>query len=252
MRKLFSILALLICIVASAQVPVPELWGVRVHDESNILSDAVEHELEAKLKMHEDSTSNQIAILIIPTLGGYPVEQYTLEVVEKWKLGTAKNDNGVLLFIAVDDRKVRIEVGQGLEGVLTDVTTSRIIRNDLAPLFRQSRYEEGVQAAVDGILRAIAGEYKSEETPKSRGRGGSLVPFIIIIVILVLLAGGRRRGGGGRNSRGGGYYGGGWSGGSGWFGGLGGFGGGGGGGFGGGGFSGGGGSFGGGGSSGSW
>jgi uncharacterized protein len=254
MKKILLIIILLIPVLADAQPEIPKLWGVRVHDQAGILSEAFEHQLEAQLKMHEDSTSNQIAILIIRTLDGYPMEDYTFKVVKESKLGTEKNDNGVLLFIAHEDHKVRIEVGHGLEGVLTDALTSRIIRNELAPQFRQSNFEGGVQAAVDAIIKGTAGEYVSEERPTDSGRrgGGSIVPFIIIILILLFLSGGGRRGG--RNRRGGGY-GGGWSAGSGWFGGMGGFGGGfgggGGGGFGGG-FSGGGGSFGGGGSSGSW
>jgi uncharacterized protein len=245
MKKLFLLCLLVLPLLANAQPKIPELWA-RVHDEAGILSEPFIHQIESQLKMHEDSTTNQIAILTIETLDDYPMEDYTIAVVEKWKLGKADKDNGVLIFIAVRDRKVRIEVGHGLEGVLTDALCNRIIRNELAPHFRQNNYEAGIQAVVTSIIKAIGGEYEAEErasdqqAPRS---SGSILPFIIILIIILLIS---RRRGGGR----GGYRGGGWSAGSGWFGG-GGFGGGGGG-FGGGGFSGGGGSFGGGGSSGSW
>ena len=122
------------CIVV-AQKPIPELWGLHVHDEAKILSQQTVDLLENQLKVYEDSTSNQIAILIITSLEGASLEEYSLRVAEKWKLGQKDKDNGVLLFIAVDDHKMRIETGYGLEGVLTDALCSRIIRNEMAPKF---------------------------------------------------------------------------------------------------------------------
>jgi len=248
MNKIFILLFFLAAtagLYAQTMPPVPELWNTRIHDETGkVISSGFASQLEMRLKAHEDSTGNQIAVLVINTLGGYPLEDYTLKVVEKWKLGQAKNDNGILLFVALDDRKVRIEVGEGLEGVLPDALCNQIIRNEMAPAFRQQNYEAGVAAAADAILKAIAGEYKADPVGRRKSRrGGSVLPFLIILGIIILIS--RLRGGG--SNRGGG-----WSAGSGWYGGgFGGFsGGGGGGGFGG--FSGGGGSFGGGGSSGSW
>lgn len=165
-KRLAFILIFFLCIVhlGVAQKTVPELWGHRVHDDAKVLRAETIDEVEKKLKLHEDSTSNQIAILIIPSLDGEPIEAYSIRVVEKWKLGTAKNDNGVLLLIAVDDRAMRIEVGQGLEGVLTDAICSRIIRNEMAPRFRNNDYDGGVTAAVDAIINTIAGEYSAGET----------------------------------------------------------------------------------------
>jgi uncharacterized protein len=249
-------LLLILSFFAFSQPAIPELWGTRIHDESHVLSQDFVSRLEQYLKSGEDSTSNQIAVLVIPTLDDYPIEDYTLKVSEKWKLGQKGKDNGVLLFVAIDDRKVRIEVGYGLEGVLTDALSSQIIRNELAPYFRQGNYEQGIAAAVQAISKAIRGEYKAEvQTSRGSGRKGkgSLLPFLIVVGVLFLLSVMR---GGGR--KGGGRSGGGWSSRGGWFpmgGGFlggGGFGGGGGGGGGFGGFSGGGGGFGGGGSSGSW
>jgi uncharacterized protein len=150
-----------------AQKAVPELWGIRVHDDAHALKQETVDQLERELKTYEDSTSNQIAILIVQSLDGDVLEEYSLRVAEKWKLGTKNKDNGVLLLIAVDDHKMRIEVGQGLEGVLTDAQSNRIIRNEMAPEFRRGDYDAGVKAGINGIVKAIAGEYKAEETDAS-------------------------------------------------------------------------------------
>lgn len=243
MKKLIILNLLFLPLLSLAQLPVPELWGIRVHDEAKVLSPVFVNQLEQQLKQFEDSTSNQIAILIVPSLQGEVIEEYTLKVLKDWKLGTEKNDNGVLLFIAINDRKARIEVGYGLEGPLPDAIASQIIRNELAPYFRQDNYEGGVQAATNAILKAIAGEYHADSTPvrKRRTRGGSFLGTLIVLIVVIIISRIRNRG-----NRGGG-----WSSGAGWYGGFGSRGGGGGG-FGGGGFSGGGGGFGGGGSSGSW
>jgi uncharacterized protein len=245
MNKRFLCIALLLPLLAHSQVQIPELWGTRIHDEAKILSSSTVSQLELALKAHEDSTSNQIAILIIPTLQGQPIEDFTFRVAEQWKLGQGDKDNGVLRLIAVEDRQMRIEVGEGLEGVLPDAICNQIIRNEMAPHFRQNDYDGGVRAGVIAIIQAIGGEYQAEKTPARRGgKGGSLWGTLIIMLIILLINWIRGGGRGGNMRRRG------WSGGAGWYGG--GFSGGGSGGFGGGGFSGGGGGFSGGGSSGSW
>ena len=244
MKKHFVFLFLLFPFFAFGQLRVPELWGIRVHDDAKILSPAFVNQLEQQLKTYEDSTSNQIAVLTVPSLEGEVIEEYTLKVSEHWKLGQAKNDNGVLLFIAVNDRKVRIEVGEGLEGPLPDAICNQIIRNEMAPYFRQDNYEGGVSAAVTSIIKAIGGEYVADATPvkQRRTRGGSFIGSLIVLIIIIIISSIRNRGNrGGGWSSGAGWYGGGLSGrsgGGGWSGG--------------GGFSGGGGGFSGGGSSGSW
>ena len=152
---------------AFAQKAVPELWGQRVHDEAHVLQQATVDQLEKNLRTYEDSTSNQIAILIVQSLDDDVIENYSIRVVEKWKLGQKGKDNGVLLLIAVDDHKMRIEVGQGLEGVLTDAQSSRIIRNEIAPAFRRNDYDAGVTAGIDAIIKAIGGEYKADDIDPS-------------------------------------------------------------------------------------
>jgi uncharacterized protein len=149
---------------ALAQKPIPELWGLQVHDEAKVLSQQTADMLENRLRAFEDSTSNQIAILIVRSLDGEPIEEYSLRVAEKWKLGQESKDNGVLLLISVDDRKMRIEAGYGLEGVLTDALCSRIIRNEIAPHFRKDDYDGGVTAGIDAIISGIGGEYTADDT----------------------------------------------------------------------------------------
>lgn len=189
MKKTFiPFLLLLLSQLSFAQRAVPELWGHRVHDDAHILSQGFVDGLEAKLKQHEDSTGNQIAVLIISSLEGDEVEDFSLRVAEAWKLGGKENDNGVLLLIVVDDRKMRIEVGTGLEGVLTDALTNQIIRNEIAPAFRDANYEGGVNAGVQAIIAGIGNEYKldSSASPGVQGSGEEMGLTERIIVGLVI------------------------------------------------------------------
>lgn len=180
MTRFFSLTFLVFCFqLTFAQKAIPELWGMRVHDEAKVMSSAAVDQLENQLKAYEDSTTNQIAVLVVSSLDGDVLEEYSLRVAEKWKLGQAERDNGVLLLIAINDRKMRIEVGEGLEGVLTDALSNRIIRNEIAPEFRRGDYEAGVLAGVNGIISAIGGEYTSAdfdgENASEELTGGALI-----------------------------------------------------------------------------
>jgi uncharacterized protein len=241
----FALLFFFAPLLCLGQLGIPEQAGRWVHDEANILSESTEASLESMIRVHRDSTSNQIGVLTIPSLQGEILEEYSMKVVEKWVPGQKEKDNGVLVLIVVDDRKIRIEVGYGLEGVLTDALSSRIHRNEMTPYFRQGDYDSGVKAGVAAIIKAIKGEYKNDDPPQRR-RSSKRSPFVTILILIVIFILLSRRGRGGRG--GGGY----WSSGSGWVGPMGGFGGGSGGGGGSWGDFGGGGGFGGGGSSGSW
>jgi uncharacterized protein len=213
---LLFVLSPLICL---GQLAVPPLAQRLVHDEANIISAPTEAMLESMLRAERDSTSNEIAVLTIRSLQGEPIEEYSLRVVEAWKLGKAEKDNGVLLLIAIEDKQMRIEAGYGLEGVLTDALSSRINRNEIAPRFRQGDYDGGVQDGVAAIIQSIKGEYKNDDPPQRRksSRRSPLTTLVILIIIIIIAS---RRGRGGRG--GGGY----WSSGSGWVGPMGGFGGG--------------------------
>lgn len=179
---------LLLSFVGYAQRAIPELWGMRVHDEAGILSQPVVQQLEQQLKTFEDSTSNQIAILIIPSLDGEVLEEYALRVAhDAWKLGQADTDNGVLLLIAVNDRKMRIEVGQGLEGVLPDAICSRIIRNEISPNFRRNDFDAGVVAGINAICKAIGGEYVADgsdlQAPEFSAKDKALISLFVFGIL---------------------------------------------------------------------
>jgi uncharacterized protein len=188
MNKFYLLLLFLtLSFIGTAQRELPELWGMRVHDEAKALSSQVVQQLEQQLKLYEDSTSNQIAILTISSLAGEAVEDFALRVAEKWKLGQKEKDNGVLLLIAIEDRKMRIEVGSGLEGVLPDAVCSQIIRNEMAPNFRRGDYDAGVQAAVNAIIASIAGEYTAEATDGSEvplsGKEQALIGLFVMGIL---------------------------------------------------------------------
>ena len=131
---------------------VPYLSG-RVVDHAEILSPATRDRLTAALKAHEEATGNQVAVLTVPTIDGESIEEYAARVFATWKLGRKDEDNGVLVVIVPQDRKMRIEVGYGLEGTLTDVAAARIIRNLMTPRFKTGNYDEGT---ADGVLAVIA------------------------------------------------------------------------------------------------
>jgi uncharacterized protein len=236
MNKLLLLL-IISCSIYAQKPEIPKL-AFFANDLTGTLSEAQTLAINTKLKDYADSTSNQVVFLMIDTLDGYPLEDYSYEVAKENEIGSKKN-NGILLLVVKKDHKIRIEVGYGLEGVFPDALSSSIIRNVIKPYFIRDDFNTGVNAGIDAIFATIAGEYKAEKQTSNRKQFSPFIT-IITIIIFVLFSIFRRRGG-----RGGGflYYPGGWGGSSG--GGFGGFGGGGG-------FSGGGGSFGGGGSSGSW
>jgi uncharacterized protein len=223
---------------------VPPLMGP-VNDQAGMLSPETTRRLDQALRALWQNRGSQLAVLTVGSLEGEPIESASIKVVEAWKLGTAKADNGVLLMISKADRKIRIEVGQGLEGELTDLYCSRIIRGQMAPRMRQGDVDGAVLAAVAAILEKTdpngskaQGLSAPAEASNSILEGAQLLAFLLFFGIFgVFLFISRKFGGRGR----GGWGGGGWGGGGGSWGGGGG-----------GGFSGGGGGFSGGGSSGGW
>ena len=187
------ILAFMLCwtfagatLVARADVAVPPLTG-RVVDLTGTLSSDQAAALEQKLKAFEDRKGSQLAVLIVPTTQPETIEQYSLRVVEQWKLGRKKVDDGALLLIAKNDRKLRIEVGYGLEGALNDATSKRIIDEIITPKFRSGDFASGISDGADRILKVIDGEPLPEPAPKSEQIDfsgiGDWFPFLLIIVL---------------------------------------------------------------------
>ncbi|MDP4115361.1 MAG: TPM domain-containing protein [Bacteroidota bacterium] len=240
----FAILVLFSGVFAQENIPKLDKYAT---DLTGTLSAQELNDLNYRLKSYEDSTSNQLVVVMIKSLDGNAVDDMAYQIARQNKVGSKKNSNGVVLLVAKDDKKIRIEVGYGLEGALTDAISSSIIRNTISPEFRNGNYYAGISSGVNDIQKAVAGEYKAKSSKgSSKGIVGALVFIFFIIVMIINFF--RRIGGGMVYRSGSGFRSGYWGG-----GGFGGFGGGGssdGGGFGG--FSGGGGDFGGGGSSGSW
>jgi uncharacterized protein len=239
---------------ARADVPIPPPPAHYFNDYAGVVPVDAAARIEAKLRAFDEQTSNQVVVAVFPELPSPSLEDFTIRTAQSWRAGRSKLDNGVVLFVFVKDRKIRLEVGYGLEGALPDATAKQIISDAIAPRFRQGDYAGGLEAAVDAIIAVTKGEYKAPPAPAAPSApsfpNAVVILFIFLFVVLPIL---RRAQKGPRT-----YHRRGWDtpwwwgsggGGGGW--GSGGFGGGGGGG-GGGGFSGGGGGFGGGGASGSW
>ncbi len=156
-KILFIIIILSFTVFYFFSLDVPFLSG-RVNDYANILDNDALTLLENKLADYEKQTSNQIAVLIINSLEGENLEEFSIKTAEKWELGYKGKDNGVLLLIALDDRKLRIEVGYGLEEYLTDIKCGQIIRNKITPSFKKNNYKEGIIQGVDSIIDVIGGK----------------------------------------------------------------------------------------------
>ncbi len=204
MKKLvFIFFAFLSFTFVSGQKVLPKPDPPRlVNDAANILTPEQVATLEQKLVALDDSTSNQIAVVLIKTLGDYDIQDYATKLFREWGIGNKKTNNGLLIIAAIEDRRVRIEVGYGLEGAIPDITTSSIISNEITPRFKEGNYYQGINDAVDALTKAAVGEYKVKTTRKAKSRdgrgGGSIVGFIIILVVILIVIGGRGRGGGGR------------------------------------------------------
>ena len=228
--------------------PFPALTGPVV-DGANLLSADAQYTITQKLVAYDRGSGNQVVVVTVPTLDGYPIEQWGYQLGRHWGIGEKSKNTGAILIVDSGEKKLRIEVGYGLEGTLTDAQSDNIIRNVIVPPFKQGDYAGGIGAGVDAILAVLGGD--SEDTPQQIHRDHSSTLFLMLflgfMLVRVLMAGfypGRRSGlwgliglwglsgGWGGGYRGGGFGGGGFGGG--------------------GGFSGGGGSFGGGGASGGW
>jgi len=172
---------------------------VLVTDLAGVLSPEQKQALENKLVAIDDSSSNQIAVVILPTLDGNPIEEYATKLFRTWGIGNKKTNNGILLLIAIQDRKIRIEVGYGLEGAIPDITANSIIENDIKPAFRAQAYYEGVDKATDDIAKAAVGEYKVKREKKAKDKGSNSLLFVLILFIIVAILGKKGGGGGGSN-----------------------------------------------------
>ena len=185
-RRFVAAALLLVVGLAHAQVSVPPL-AARVTDLTGTLSGEAVTRIESKLKDLETRKGSQIAVLIVPTTSPEEIEQFGIRVAEAWKLGRKGVDDGAILIIAKNDRKMRIEVGYGLEGALPDVIAKRIVAEAITPRFKLSDFDGGVEAGVDQMISVVNGESLPE--PDKRWEGsqglGHLLPLLLVVVFVV-------------------------------------------------------------------
>lgn len=165
---------------------VPPLSG-RVNDLAGLLSPERARKLDARLQQFEAETGHQIAVLTIPTLEGEDIEGFGIRVADAWKVGQKGFDNGVILIVARNDKKLRIEVGYGLEGVLPDAIASRIIREVIVPHFRADDFAGGIEAGIEAIMRATRGEpLPPGQANRPQAKNSSLAQFLFILFLLAI------------------------------------------------------------------
>lgn len=185
-------------LIQAQEVQYPDYVGY-VNDFAGVMTDPAA--VENQIAQFEAETSNEIAVVTIDSLEGVPIEEYAVELFEQWGIGKADKDNGVLLLAAIEDRQMRIEVGYGLEGALTDSVAGSIIRQEITPPFKDGNYQVGIEQGVQAIIEATKGEYVAE--PSEGGAMSSLgaiftvvgIFVFVAVLILIIVFASRRRGG---------------------------------------------------------
>jgi uncharacterized protein len=189
-KLLFAILFIFVPLFAHA-LEVPRLQGY-VNDYAGLLSAGASQKIGAELKSFEQSDSTQIVVLTIPSLEGENLEDFSIRVAEAWKIGQKGKDNGAIILVARNERKIRIEVGRGLEGKLTDLVSGRIIRYEIAPQFKAGDYDAGIEKGVSAVIAVVKGEYKAEpDRPDRQGKeiGSSAFTLLVFFAIACVFLG---------------------------------------------------------------
>ncbi|HEY4064189.1 MAG TPA: TPM domain-containing protein [Puia sp.] len=208
----FLLLLTILPVVHGQQIPAKPDPPRLVNDFAHVLTPDQAATLEHKLVADDDSTSIQIVVVTVPTTGDYAIEDYALKILRDWGVGNKKTNNGIVILAAIQDHKVYIATGYGMEGSVPDITAKSIVDNEIIPNFKGSdgdNFYRGFDGAADAIIKAAAGEYKAPDGYAQRGqrhssgRGGNIIGLVVIIFIILFLIG-RGRGGGG----GGGIFGG--------------------------------------------
>jgi uncharacterized protein len=178
----------LVAAPAAVATDVPYLAG-RVVDEAGLLSAAVRQRIEGQLAALERQTGDQVVVLVVPNLGGEPLAAYSIKVAQTWKLGQKGKDNGVLLLIARDDRKLRLEVGYGLEPTLTDLQSREILDDLIRPRFREGDFDGGVERGVDAIVKVLHGEALPPPRAAAAGTGTAGMPLGQRVIFTLVFGG---------------------------------------------------------------
>jgi uncharacterized protein len=168
-----------------------------VNDLAGFLKGREEGELEQKLRAYNDSTSTQIAVVTVESIGQYDIADYSVQLYNKWGIGGKKKDNGILILAAREQRKIWITTGYGMEGALPDGLLGQIIRDVMEPNFKEGNFYAGFDEGVDAIILAAKGEYKAEPKAAARKSGGGIGTGVVLFIIILILVGVIGRGGGG-------------------------------------------------------
>jgi len=187
-RTLAFLLFFGLCSIAAGETPVPAV--ARVVDQTGTLTAENRAALERMLEQFETRKGSQIAVVMVKTTDGEPIEQFALRVGEQWKLGRKRVDDGAILVVAKDDRALRIEVGYGLEGALNDITAKRIVSDIIVPRFRENDFFGGISAGLDRMIRVIDGEPLPPPARDAPAASGGLFQFLPVLLIAALVIGG--------------------------------------------------------------
>lgn len=199
MRKLITVLFLTLLSAGSFAQNFPEKPTTLVNDYTGTLSETQKQQLESKLVAFDDSTSTQIAIAIVKTVGEYDINDYTLGLGRKWGVGGAKKNNGVMIVVALGDRKISMQTGYGVEGALPDIVTKQIIDNEIKPYFKEGDYYSGLEAGTTAIIKYTKGEYKNDNPKAAKKDSGAAAGILVIIIVVIIII--IRKGGGGGGSQ---------------------------------------------------
>lgn len=172
-------------VLAQLKIPPKPSLQTSVYDEVGILSAVEKSDLEQKLIQYADSTSTQIVVAIIPTLNGEEIAMYATEWAHQWGIGQAKEDNGVFLLVVTEDKKLTIRTGYGVEHLLTDAFSKRIISQIITPEFKAGSYFNGIDKGTDAIFQVLTGEYKNKPERKQKGNNPPI--FLIVIIIMIVM-----------------------------------------------------------------
>lgn len=187
MKKLFLLITVLWSVLAQSQIKIPEKPSFipPVIDSTKTLNESQLSQLYQKLKIYSDSTSTEVLVILVSTTQGEDAARYATDLGQKWQIGQKGKDNGIVVLIAKDDRKMTIQTGYGIEHLLTDALSRRIIELEFKPSFKNGNYYEGIDQGTTAIFKVMKGEYKGE--PKSKDGNTSGIFFFIFIVILLII-----------------------------------------------------------------
>jgi uncharacterized protein len=197
MRKIIAAFLFILLYTTGFAQDYPAKPNKLVNDYTGTLSADQLAQLERKLVTFDDSTSTQVAIAMVKSVGDYDINEYALGLGRSWGVGGAKKNNGVMIVVALGDRKIAIQTGYGVEGALPDIITKRIIDNEIKPFFKEGNYYAGLDAGTTAIIKYTKGEYKNDNPKKPSGKGGIGGGFILIIIIAIIVIIIKKGGGGG-------------------------------------------------------